>query len=50
MLTAEKAGMTAFVPDGVVLPSTYDPESGQSWTRDRASYLAIDIVGRLATL
>ncbi len=51
ILTAQKAGMpTAVVPAGVVLPTTYDPQSGQSWTRDRSSYLAIDLIGRLATL
>jgi len=50
VLTAKAAGMTAAVPKGVTLPSAYDPESGQAWTRDRKSYLATDLVGRLATL
>jgi len=50
VLTAKAAGMTAGVPKGVTLPSAYDPESGQAWTRDRKSYLATDLVGRLATL
>jgi len=50
VLTAKAAGMTTAVPKGVVLPRTYDPESSQPWTRDRASYLATDLVGRLASL
>jgi len=50
VLTAEAAGMTAAVPKGVALPHSYDPESGQAWTRDRKSYLATDLIGRLATL
>ena len=31
------------VPDGVALPTTYNPRSGQPWTRDRASYLSVDL-------
>lgn len=50
VLTAKAAGITAGVPKGVPLPSAYDPESGQSWTRDRKTYLATDLAGRLATL
>lgn len=50
VLTAEAAGLDATVPKKLVLPSTYDPQSEQSWTRDRASYLATDLVGRIATL
>lgn len=50
VLTTEKAGLTAVVPKGVALPATYDPQSGQAWTRDRRSYLQTDLVGRLATL
>ena len=46
----EKAGVTAGIPKGITLPSTYDPQSGQPWTRDRKSYLQTDLVGRLATL
>lgn len=38
------------VPKGIMLPSTYDAQSGQSWTRDRKSYLQTDLMGRLATL
>lgn len=44
--TLERVGFSAGIPTGVELPSVYDPESGQPWTRDRASYLAIDILAR----
>ena len=50
VLTVDAAGMRAAVLKGVALPHTYDPGSGQSWTRDRKTYLATDLVGRLATL
>jgi len=51
LLTTEKAGLTpAGIPKGITLPSTYDTQSGQPWTRDRKSYLQTDLVGRLATL
>ncbi len=50
VLTAEGAGMDAAVPDGVDLPSTYDPRSGQEWTRDRLAYLTTDLQGRLLAL
>ncbi len=48
VLTSEAAGMTgAAVPEGVDLPTEYDAESGQEWTRDRATYLLTDLQGRL---
>lgn len=51
VLTARKAGMTdAAVPKGVTLPTVYDPESNQSWTRTRPAYLPTDLIGRLTTL
>jgi hypothetical protein len=50
VLTAKAAGMKAAVPRGVELPTKYDVESGQPWTRDRASWLAVDLLGRLTTL
>lgn len=50
LLTAEAAGMEAVLPDGVELPATYDPDSGQEWTRDRLSYLVTDLTGRILTL
>jgi len=42
----EHFGFTAGVPEGVELPSVYDAASGQPWTRDRAAYVAIDILAR----
>lgn len=51
IMTAEGSGMTTVVPvDGIELPTAYDPESGQEWTRDRTTYLSVDLSGRLATL
>jgi len=50
VLTARGATMDAAVPSGVVLPKTYDPQSGQPWTRDRAAYLPVDLIGRVTTL
>ena len=50
VLTAEGAGMDAAVPEGVDLPSTYDPRSGQDWTRERLAYLTTDLQGRLLAL
>ena len=48
--TAEASGMDVVVVEGIDLPSEYDPESGQEWTRDRASYLTVDLAGRIAAL
>lgn len=50
VLTTQTAGLDAAVPKGVRLPSTYDSESSQPWTRDRASYIPVDLTGRFATL
>lgn len=47
VLTSRAAGMTADVPAGVTLPTEYDPESGQPWTRNRLDYLSVDIPARL---
>jgi hypothetical protein len=46
LLTARAAGLTADVPEGVDLPSEYDPESGQAWTRNRSAWVPIDLLGR----
>ena len=35
LLTADAAGIDGTAIEGVELPSEYDPESGQPWTRDR---------------
>lgn len=48
--TTETAGLTAGVAKGVALPTTYDPQSAQPWTRDRRSYLSTDLAARVATL
>jgi hypothetical protein len=45
--TSRAAGMDAVAPAGVTMPCAYDPGSGQPWTRDRASYLVHDVLGRL---
>lgn len=48
VLATDAAGMEgAAVPEGVELPSAYDAESGQEWTRDRLTYLTTDLQGRL---
>jgi len=50
-MAAEASGMTqVVVVEGIELPTEYDPESGQEWTRDRVTYLTVDLSGRLATL
>ena len=49
VLVSEDAGMAAAVPEGVELPSAYDRQSGQEWTRGRLTYLATDLQGRLLT-
>lgn len=50
VLTTGAAGLDAAVAKGVALPATYDPASAQPWTRDRRTYLATDLVGRVSTL
>ncbi len=51
VLTARAAGMTGAVPKGVVAPERVRPRSRrQSWTANRASYLATDLIGRITTL
>ncbi|MBA2810935.1 hypothetical protein E0500_026935 [Streptomyces sp. KM273126] len=43
VLTTKGRGMTAFAPEGFTMPDTYDPESGQPWTRRRDLYLVHDM-------
>jgi len=50
VLTTEAAGLDAALARGVTLPDAYDSASAQPWTRDRRSYLATDLFGRVATL
>lgn len=47
--TLERVGFSTGLPEDVDLPSVYDPKSGQPWTRDRSSYIAIDILARCMT-
>jgi hypothetical protein len=39
----QRHGLAAGVPEGLALPSDYDPGSGQPWTRDRLAYLLHDL-------
>ncbi len=50
VLTVRASGVDAAVPIEAELPDTYDPESGQAWTRSRPVYLPTDLVGRLILL
>ncbi|MDQ4504273.1 hypothetical protein [Sinomonas sp. ASV322] len=43
VLTTRGRGMTAFAPEGIDMPGTYDPLSGQPWTRRRDLYLIHDM-------
>jgi hypothetical protein len=44
---ARRLGFDAHAPDGVAMPSTYDPLSGQPWCRDRLAYLLHDVMIRI---
>ncbi len=46
--TARRLGFDAHAPEGIAMPSAYDPESGQAWCRDRIAYLLHDIMIRVA--
>lgn len=46
LLAARKGGLEADVPTGVTLPSDYDDQSGQLWTRSVADWFPVDILGR----
>jgi hypothetical protein len=48
--TTRDRGMTAYAPRGFTMPGTYDPESGQAWTRRRDLYLMHDMTARWKTL
>ncbi len=39
----------AGVAEGVVLPTFYDSRSGQPWTRDRATWIPVDLFARTRT-
>jgi hypothetical protein len=46
LLTAAATGLRAAVPEGVDLPTDYDPRSGQPWTRSRTDFIAVDLMAR----
>jgi len=46
VITATKAGIDGIRVAAIALPSTYDPQSIQPWTRDRKSYLTTDLAAR----
>jgi hypothetical protein len=46
LLTLRAQGLTADVPEGVVLPAEFDPESGQPWTRSREIWIPTDLAAR----
>jgi len=50
VLTTRDRGMAAFAPEGIAMPGTYDPQSGQPWTRRRDLYLVHDMYAQWATL
>ncbi|MEV0051720.1 hypothetical protein AB0H34_14615 [Saccharopolyspora shandongensis] len=50
VLTTEARGMAAFAPRDFEMPGTYDPESGQPWTRRRDLYLVHDMFAQWGML
>lgn len=48
--TTRDRGMTAYAPRGFTMPGTYDPESGQPWTRRRDLYLVHDMLAQWTVL
>ncbi|GAB2738435.1 hypothetical protein ACX801_04660 [Arthrobacter bambusae] len=48
--TTQDRGMDAFAPQGIDMPGTYDPQSGQPWTRRRDLYLVHDMYAQIAVL
>ncbi|HEM8497620.1 hypothetical protein DN523_02165 [Burkholderia multivorans] len=45
--TSQQAGMQAAAVAEVALPTVYDPQSGQPWTRNRSLYLVHDMYAQL---
>ncbi|WP_394150049.1 hypothetical protein [Vibrio maritimus] len=41
--TAREAGLEAFAPAGYEMPSDYDANSGQPWTRDRNTFMLYEV-------
>ncbi|MFE2941498.1 hypothetical protein ACFXKG_20905 [Streptomyces sp. NPDC059255] len=50
VLTTRGRNMEAFAPEGFEMPGTYDPESGQIWTRRRDLYLVHDMTAQWTML
>ncbi len=50
VLTTQGRGMKAFAPRGFAMPKTYDPQSGQAWTRRRDLYLVSDMTAQWTML
>lgn len=48
--TSRARGMDAYVAQELVLPVTYDPQSGQPWTRRRDLYLLHDMAAQFMQL
>ncbi len=46
VMTARHVGLHADAPDGAALPSAYDRESGQVWTRARDTWIPVDLFAR----
>ncbi|WP_329164160.1 hypothetical protein OG709_00075 [Streptomyces sp. NBC_01267] len=44
--TTRDRGIRAYAPEGFAMPHTYDPESGQAWTRRRDLYLVHDMAAQ----
>ena len=47
VMTTRRFGFEAFAPEGIAMPVTYDPQSGQPWCRSRPAYLLHDIMIRV---
>lgn len=43
VMTAQSCGIRAFKSEGITLPTDYDSQSGQVWTRCRALYVPFDM-------
>ena len=48
--TTRDRAMPAYAPAGFAMPHTYDPESGQPWTRRRDLYLVHDMLAQWTVL
>jgi hypothetical protein len=49
IMTARGSQLPADLPETIELPTGFDPESGQSWTRTRREYIALDLFARAFT-